>query len=344
MITAVSADRPLSRDEAQRLFVPLARERSILVAVSGGPDSVALLALLTEWAASLPTPPVLFAATVDHGLRPEAADEARGVAELCAALGIPHETLQWRGEKPATAVQERAREARYALLRGHARAGGACIVTAHTLDDQAETLLMRMARGSGPAGLAGMRARSLHAGVVIARPLLGVAKSRLVATCRARGLAFIDDLSNADPRFGRVRWRGLMPALAREGLTAERLATLALRMARAEDALSRRVAELLPSLLAPGPSVRLDGAALARQPEEIVLRVLAAALREAGAGEGAARLERLEACTEALLDALGAGRALRRTLAGFTLSLGRDGLLTIAPERARKRGVHPATE
>ena len=338
------AGLPLFDDEARSLFAPLARENSLLVAVSGGPDSVALLALLAAWAGCIPSPPRLFSATVDHGLRPEAAAEARQVEVLSRRLGIPHETLVWQGEKPENALQERAREARYALLRAHAEALGACIVTAHTLDDQAETLLMRMAKGSGPAGLAGMRARIAHGGIGLARPLLGIAKSRLVATCRARALAFVDDPSNLDPRFDRVRWRRLLPELAHQGLTARRLGTLAGRLVRAEEALSARAAELLPSLLRPGPPVGLDLAPLARQPMEIALRVLAGGLLEAGAAEGAIRLERLEACGEALIAAAAAGEAQRRTLAGFTLSLGRDGILTLAPERVRKRGVHLAAE
>ena len=137
-----------------------------------------------------------------------------------AKLGVPHATLVWTGPKPSTRLQERAREARYRLLVEHARAIGAdAIATAHHADDQAETVLFRLLRGSGVAGLAGMAATSRRDGVTIVRPLLGVAKSDLVAFCRARGVAFADDPSNADPRYARTRLRALLGRLADEGLT-----------------------------------------------------------------------------------------------------------------------------
>ncbi|MBA4335440.1 MAG: tRNA lysidine(34) synthetase TilS, partial [Methylobacterium sp.] len=227
---------PVGAREAADLFSDLAAERSLLVAVSGGPDSVALLALLADWSRE-PGRPILAAATVDHGLRADSAAEAQGVAALCARLGVAHRILRWEGDKPRSRLQERARAARYGLLAAEAEnAGSAVVVTAHTLDDQAETLLMRMARGSGPSGLAGMRGRVVRDGTVLARPLLGVSKARLIATAHARGLAFVEDPSNGDPRFARARWRAVMPLLAAEGLDAERLSLLAGRLARLDEA------------------------------------------------------------------------------------------------------------
>ncbi|MBD3848723.1 tRNA lysidine(34) synthetase TilS [Bosea sp. SSUT16] len=338
---------PVSAAEASALFEPLADEPGLLVAVSGGPDSVAVLALLADWA-KLPGRPSLQAATVDHGLRPEAAGEAEAVARLCGRLGVAHRILRWAGPKPANGLQAAARQARYDLLAEEAlRRGNAAIVTAHTLDDQAETLLMRIAHGSGPAGLVGMRPRSLRGAVAIVRPLLGLAKSRLIATAEARGLPFVRDPSNADSRFERVRWRELAPSLAEHGLDAARLGLLAERMARQEDALARRAADVLAQRRLPvtvGEERRLGFRQLAEEPEEIVLRVLALALAEMTQGvESYGRLERLEACAAALLAASRAGSATKRTFSGCILSLDRNGVLSLRREGPRRRGVHPAT-
>lgn len=349
----MSAVEPLSSDhppvgarEATELFADLAGESRLLVAVSGGPDSVALLALLAEWSRE-PGRPAVMAATVDHGLRAASADEAGAVAALCARLGVPHRILRWEGEKPSSRLQERARAARYALLAQEAgRVGGAVLVTAHTRDDQAETLLMRMARGSGPSGLAGMRRRAVRHGTVLVRPLLGVPKARLVATAQARGLSFVTDPSNGDPRFARARWRAVMPLLAAEGLDAERLSVLAARLARLDEAVSVRAQAIAGTLLSvqPGaPLLRLDFEALRQEPAEIVLRVVAAAIARLGIeAEGAVRLERLESCVAALTDAAQAGLPLTRTLAGAVLTLRRDGQLSLRPEGPRRRGIHPA--
>lgn len=338
---------PVGGREAAGLFSGLAAEARLLVAVSGGPDSVALLALLAEWARE-PGRPVLHAATVDHGLRAASGEEAEGVAALCDRLGVPHRILRWGGPKPAAGLQERARAARYALLAEEAeRLGGAVLVTAHTQDDQAETLLMRMARGSGPSGLAAMRERVRKGGITLVRPLLGVPKARLVATVQAQGLAFVTDPSNGDPRFERVRWRALMPGLADEGLSAERLALLARRIARLDEVAALRAKALLPELRLPAPAgaapvLRLRFAALLAEPEEIALRVVALALEDVGCEGGTPRLERLEACVAALLGAAKGRARASRTLSGCVVSLGIDGILTLRQEGPRRRGVHPA--
>uniref|UniRef100_A0A9E7ZQN6 tRNA(Ile)-lysidine synthase n=1 Tax=Bosea sp. NBC_00436 TaxID=2969620 RepID=A0A9E7ZQN6_9HYPH len=317
----------------------------MLVAVSGGPDSVALLALLAAWAQMQDRPP-LHAATVDHGLRPESAGEAAAVAALCAKLGVGHAALRWEGLKPGSSVQAEARRARYALLANEARRlGGATLVTAHTLDDQAETMLMRLAHGSGPSGLAGMRGRSEVNGVALVRPLLGIPKARLIATAEARGLPFVRDPSNSDLRFERVRWRETMPVLAEQGLTAERFGRLAERMARLDAAAAQRARIVLAEVSLPagtaGDGLRLRFSTLISEPDEIVLRVLALALDAVVAGgEGHGRLERLEACGATLTEAARVGSALRRTLSGCVLSLGRDGVLALQLEPPRRRGVH----
>ncbi|HTZ03200.1 MAG TPA: tRNA lysidine(34) synthetase TilS, partial [Xanthobacteraceae bacterium] len=152
-----TAEEAIRDGEANALFSGLEHLRGLILAVSGGPDSTALLLLAARWAKSNRPAPKLLAVTVDHGLRPEAAGEAVQVKRLARRLGVSHRTLYWRGKKPRSGVQEAARNARYRLLANAAkRTGYAHILTAHTLDDQAETVLFRLARGSGLGGLAGM--------------------------------------------------------------------------------------------------------------------------------------------------------------------------------------------
>lgn len=300
---------------------------------------MALMHLLALWRSAGSRPPV-FVATVDHGLRPEASREAAFVARQAAALGFPHRTLVWTGPKPATGIQEAAREARYDLLVRCAREEGATdLVTAHTLDDQAETILIRLARGSGIAGLGGMRSERDRHGIRHVRPLLDCPKQALLGLCAKEKWPFVEDPSNENARFARVRWRRLMPALAAEGLTAERLAGLAERARRAEEALEAKAsdawAHACPVVGKGGLS--LDAAPLAREPFEISLRILMTALREAGIDLETSRLQRLEACTERLRVAIAKGKGLRLTVAGALIRLDR-GRLSIAPEPPRKRG------
>ncbi|MDX7952441.1 tRNA lysidine(34) synthetase TilS [Lichenihabitans sp. Uapishka_5] len=305
-----------------------------MLAVSGGPDSMALLHLVAAW-----RPPGLpiTVASVDHGLRPEAALEAAAVVATAHGLDLPATLLRWEGEKPSTRLQARARAARYDLLATHARAFGAQhIVTAHTLDDQAETLLMRLAAGSGPRGLAGMLPCSVWDGMVVARPLLGVRKAALVALCRSAGWAFFDDPSNHAPRFARARWRALAPMLGAEGLTPERLATLATRLARAERALE--AATQTAAVICAGAGehgTRRFSQALWDQPDELVLRLLAAALQDV-APESPHRLAKLEGLLVAFRQARQQGLPLRRTLQGCLVALDRHGCVSVGIEGPRK--------
>src|ERR1700687_2410141 len=198
---------PISASDAKRLFANWKAAPAIVLAVSGGPDSVALLWLCVRRRAAR-----LAAVTVDHGLRAEAAREAREVKRLARALNVPHRTMRWSGTKPKAGLPAAAREARYRLLAQAAQESGAThILTAHTRDDQAETLLMRLLRGSGIAGLAAMARQSEREGVMLARPLLGVSKSQLVATLHKAKIAFADDPTNRDAAFTRPRLRALLP-------------------------------------------------------------------------------------------------------------------------------------
>jgi tRNA(Ile)-lysidine synthase len=323
---------PVSAEEAARFFAPLEAARGLVIAVSGGPDSLALLLLMAEWKPAGRRPP-LFAVTVDHRLRPEAAAEAAAVADLCADLRIDHRTLVWGGEKPATGLAGAARLARYRLLRTAVKSSRSThLVTAHHADDQAETVLMRLAGGSGIDGLAAMRAWSdFGDGLTLARPLLAISKERLVASCLARGLVPFDDPGNHDPARPRPRLRQAAAILAREGLTPARLGTLARRSARACDALQSMTRHALGEAMVPGG---LDWALLARSPEEIRIRALLSLF-----SEPAPRLEQVETLLEKIDAAFGAGKGCRVTLAGQLLSLSQRAVLsvTVAPERSASR-------
>jgi tRNA(Ile)-lysidine synthase len=230
-------DSPISAQHAKRLFADWKAAPAIVLAVSGGPDSIALMWLAARWRRTLARGPRLVAVTVDHGLRAEAKAEARDVKRLARALDLPHRTMRWTGAKPKTGLQAAARAARYRLLAQAARASGAThILTAHTRDDQAETLLMRLLRGSGIAGLAAMARQSERDGVLLARPFLHVSKSQLIATLKKAKLGFADDPTNRDLNFTRPRIRTLMPVLAAEGGDTRNLARLASRLARANQA------------------------------------------------------------------------------------------------------------
>jgi tRNA(Ile)-lysidine synthase len=187
-------------------FAPFETHPVVAVAVSGGRDSLALALLAHEWATERGGQ--VLCLIVDHGLRTAAADEAAATRDRLSRRGIAAEILQWVGAKPERGVQEAARAARYDLLFDACRRHGILhLLVAHHADDQAETVAMRAARGSGPDGLAGMAALVEHRDARLLRPLLGVRRDRLTATLLERGMTWIDDPSNADPRFERVRVR-----------------------------------------------------------------------------------------------------------------------------------------
>jgi tRNA(Ile)-lysidine synthase len=376
-VSTAEDTRPVSDREADALFAGFLDAPALILAVSGGPDSTALLLLAADWRKRAKHGPTLTAVTVDHGLRPEAKREASAVKVLAQRLGVPHRTLRWAGPKPVTALQERARAARYRLLAEAARKSGAShVLTAHTLDDQGETVLLRMAHGSGLSGLAAMarvtpldrrrladdQAKRKPAGqqtmrhtrengagtdaagseAVLVRPFLALPKSRLIATVCAAGLTVMDDPSNTDPRFARTRLRGLMPGLASEGLGAEQLARLARRIRRADAAIEAMVDAAArfsqESWSGHGPIV-IRAAAFAALPAEVALRLLGRALALVG-DEGPVELGKLEtfmaALTVGLASRAPAGR-FRRTLAGALVTLtGEKIVVETAPARRNR--------
>jgi len=321
-----SADLPISIAEAAALFADVAEEAVLILAVSGGPDSTALMWLASRWRAARKRGPKLIAVTVDHGLRKESTSEARAVQRLARKLKIEHRTLRWTGRKPKTGIQQAARAARYRLLGDAARRAGARhILTAHTLDDQAETVLFRLARGSGVTGLRGMVRRTPLGGIAslcVLRPLLTIPKSRLLVTLAAAKIPFADDPSNRDPHFTRPRMRELMPRLAAEGLDARGLARFAHRMARADQAIERAVDEAAARLSPAGNGVAVSSSVYVDLPAEVSLRLLGRAIDRAG-DEGPVELGKLEALHAALATALAESRParFRRTLAGAVVTL-----------------------
>ena len=341
---------PISVREARRLFADLKSAPALVLAVSGGPDSVALMWLAARWRRSLARGPKLVVVTVDHGLRPEAAREAREVKRQATALALTHRTLRWRGAKPKTGLPAAARDARYRLLAQAARATGAThVLTAHTRDDQAETLLMRLLRGSGIAGLSAMARVTMRDGIVLARPLLDVPKSQLIATLKRASLGFADDPTNRDSAFTRPRLRALLPQLASEGGDARNLVRLAARFSRANAAVevltdgAERFLRLRDRGDAPhGPDARsFEAGAFATLPEEVRLRLLLRAI-DAFGHEGPAELGKVEALLAALDQAIAEGRrssagrpALKQTLAGALISLAR-GRIHVAPAPVRR--------
>jgi tRNA(Ile)-lysidine synthase len=274
----------LTPSHLETIFAPVAGAKILGLAVSGGPDSLALMLLAAEWAqgAGLPR---LVVYSVDHALRPEAAGEVQMVLAEAAALGLAGRGLRWEGDKPETGVQAQARKARYRLLaEAMAEDGAEYLLTAHHLGDQAETVLMRMAHGSGIEGLRGMEPFAVVEGCHIFRPFLGTEADDLEAVVKAAGLTPARDPSNGDRHYERVRWRQLMPALEDVGLDARRLGVFAQRMVEA-DALIAAEAEAafdrLAHLGAEGDA-EMPHAGIAALPRVVVVRMLQRVLREVG--------------------------------------------------------------
>jgi tRNA(Ile)-lysidine synthase len=320
---------PADFAQAMQAFAPFEARPVIAVAVSGGPDSLALLLLTDCWAQAHGGSAV--ALTVDHGLRPESASETAEVAAWAESRGIAHEILHWAGDKPRSGIQAAARQARYRLLTEACAARGILhLALAHHVDDQAETVLFRRERASGPAGLAGMAASRSLGAVRIIRPLLGWPKSALVETCRRFGQAYVEDPSNRSGRFART-------ALRRRLEGDDALRTTVLRQAAA--AARRRIADedRLASALAHIAEIRPDGVVLLKREvlaatnPETRRAVLSATLRAVGGRAFSPDADAIERLDEALSKNTFTGSSL----AGCIVRPRRDRILVCRePRRA----------
>lgn len=265
------------------LFSLVEKETRLGLAVSGGADSLALLLLAHEWAT--PRGVELFVYSVDHGLRAEAAEEAAMVKRQAEQLGHHARILRWSGQKPQTGVQAAARDARYRLIGAAMEKDGVrVLLTAHHRDDQAETVLMRMAHGSGIEGLRGMLPSSLAEGNIwIVRPLLDVGKAELEQVVADAGLTPAQDPSNADTHYERVRWRAIMPQLEALGLDSRRLAKLASRAAEANEAIESAAAAAIAKYQnEPHIGMDLPLSILSGVPAAVGIRTLGRALAMTG--------------------------------------------------------------
>lgn len=293
----------------------------VAVGVSGGADSMALALLLHRWLQDCGGR--LLAITVDHALRPESAVEAQQVADWLTARGIAHRILRWDGIKPRTGIQEAARSARHRLLAAACREQGILhLALAHHGDDQAETVLMRLARGSGIDGLAGMPVVRHARDVRIIRPLLGFTHERLRATCKAAGQPWIEDPSNRDERYDRARLRSRTDTLAALGVTHGQLMASAKRAGRSRQALDLATADLLATTvdLLPEGWLRMQLGPMHAVAPDIAHRALSCCLTAIGAQGYPPR----DDAVRQLWRKLGSGNGFTRTLASCLIYMRRD--------------------
>lgn len=323
-------DRPgdvslLTQDEVIQLFDPLTGTDAVALGVSGGPDSLALLYLFNDWRHQTGWTGRVLVLTVDHRLRAESALEAQDVSRHCAHLGLDHRILVWDGKKPASNLQAEARDARYRLMAQEMRAARIdCLLLAHHRDDQVETFLDRLTRGSGVYGLGAMapdQANGPH-GLRLLRPLLGLQKARLIDELRARKISWAEDPSNRDPDYKRVRLRSMAGLLAEEGLDPDRLVETARRLRRAADAIDTWVANIWRASVTEHPAgpLRLEFAVLAGLPQEVRLRLLARMIRRVTGRDTPLRLSKLEFLEDRVL----AGDAQQTLSGAIVLRTGRD--------------------
>jgi tRNA(Ile)-lysidine synthase len=315
------------------------------IAVSGGGDSLALMHLLRDWAKTTHRkPPVVL--TVDHKLQPRSAANARQVSGWAKKAGLKVHLLTWKGAKPRADIEAEARQARYRLMGDWCHKHGiAALYVGHTRDDQAETFLLRLARGSGLDGLAAMRAVSPYplegfAGLQLIRPMIDFERDVLREHLTARGQEWFDDPMNADPRFSRVRIRAAMEHLEAAGLTPGRIADAAAHLGRAREALDAVTAAVIRrACRAEGNAILVEAGALRAAPREVGLRALAQLLMAVSGQSYRPRFERLERLFDAIeQDRLGAGRTLhgcRIAPAPSSMAFFGTDTLIVAPEKAR---------
>jgi tRNA(Ile)-lysidine synthase len=317
------------------------------VGVSGGSDSLALMLLLRDWAKASrrPSPVVL---CVDHGLRPEAKAETRQVVRWAKQAGLKaHVLVDAAAKPPLSDIEAAARSLRYRLMGAFAHKKGlAAVYVAHTLDDQAETFLMRLARGSGVDGLAAMQSLARYpdkdcSELKLVRPLLGLTRRALRDYLEAAEHPWLDDPMNVDPRFHRVRIRNAWPQLEALGLTPERMVDAATHLGRARAALEVVSEAVLARACRPHRSgLLIDSVALAGAPSELGLRALATILMQVSQNPYRPRFERLLALFAAITEgSAGGGRTLHGCRIGRPPKAARvfgDGTLLVEREKNRR--------
>jgi tRNA(Ile)-lysidine synthase len=308
--------------ELGKCFNKVSTQTEIALAVSGGPDSMALLLLVDRWRRARlqqgQVAPEVMVFTIDHGLRPQASVECRFVVKKARELGYNAEILHWEGLPPTTRIQEKARDIRYQLLAGACHLHGIkTLMIAHHLDDQAETFLMRLARGSGVDGLAAMAEESQRYGLLLMRPLLGFEKADLLGQLCESGWNYITDPSNTDLRFERVRLRECNEELQKLGLTSAMIGLSAARLRRVKRALNEVSERFLAqnAFISDFGTARIDQLAFFDAPDEIAIRALSKILRICGGSHEVPNMARLEKLTTRLK----ADFATNRTLAGCRL-------------------------
>ncbi|MEM0987959.1 MAG: tRNA lysidine(34) synthetase TilS [Pseudomonadota bacterium] len=320
---------PSALAAARQALQSLPTGGNIGIAVSGGSDSTALLHLALEHLRGR-----LQAVTIDHGLRLDSADESAQVAENCQTLDLTHTIVKLAGLEGGSNLQARARNARYDALTNWARQRGlSTVLLGHTMDDQAETVLMRLARGSGVSGLAGMEAATERQGIRWVRPLLGVRRAALRNWLTAQGVPWIDDPSNDDLQFGRIKARKALESLGNLGISVEGLATTANVLRSQAQVLDQAADSLLAQANLPAPqgTVCLDRQALARAPQDTALRVLAKVLCDLGRNPYRPRHRSLAP----LYDRICCAELFRASLAGCLIDTKRNAAqVHIEPEPA----------
>ena len=332
MLTEVNFQNVNDLPPLETLFRPLAFASRIGIAVSGGADSLALMLLLRAWAKTSEKKLIVY--TLDHQLRDEAASECAEVARLADALGLESRLLKWAGDKPSSGVPAAARRARYRLIsEAMALDYTEVLTTGHHLQDQAETLLMRLSHGSGIGGLGGMSVLCEVENVCVCRPLLGVDKHVLETCVRMAGIVPVEDPSNQDRKYERTRWRNVLVTLADQGLSADRFGELAKRAERADTALERYARPALERLATYTSfgMVELSRPELRNLPEEIALRIMRALIDWAGAGSRPYAL----APVEALTSHVRGDDVLKPTTLGGCLIRARREVIEIMRESAR---------
>jgi len=320
----------------------------IAVAVSGGGDSLALMYLLRAFAkARKQKPPVVL--TVDHGLRKSSAKDAKQVAAWAKQAGLKAHVLVWRGAKSNSGIEAAARAARYRLMGAWlSKHKIATLFVGHTQDDQAETFLLRLARGSGLDGLAAMGAAAPwpapgFPGLTVARPLLGFGRDALRVHLKALGQVWLDDPMNDDAAFDRVKIRKAAKALAEAGLSPARIAAAAAHLRRARESLEIVTAAVLARAVRPaGKGARLDPTVLAAAPREVGLRALASVLVAVGGQVYRPRFDALERLFDRIAGAgIGAGATLHGCHIRPVRKEEKDSApfcLLVLPENPRKTG------